>query len=151
MRPGPFAARQNRGMTTHPPVSLSAIGSFHAHIYFDGAGQRERAMALREQIGERFHVALGRVHDRPIGPHARCMYQASFDAATFGKIVPWLMLNRQGLAVLVHPTTRDERRDHVTHALWMGEMLGIVGPEHLGTDVEVEMPREVNTRPTMAP
>jgi len=138
-------------MTSHTALPLSAIGSFHAHIYFDGPEQRALAMALREQIGARFSVALGRVHDRPIGPHARCMYQASFDAGTFGKIVPWLMLNRQGLAVLVHPTTRDERRDHVTHALWMGEMLPIVGPEHLGTDVEVELPGEVNTRPTIVP
>ncbi|HEX4509914.1 MAG TPA: DOPA 4,5-dioxygenase family protein, partial [Burkholderiaceae bacterium] len=68
-------------MTTLLP--LSAIGSFHAHIYFEGAAQRATAMALREQIGERFRVTLGRVHDVPVGPHARPMYQAAFDAATF--------------------------------------------------------------------
>ncbi len=138
-------------MTMHEPVPLSAIGSFHAHIYFDGAAQREVAMAIRAQIGERFRVALGRVHDHPVGPHARCMYQVSFDAATFGNFVPWLMLNRQGLAVLVHPATRDERRDHLAHASWMGEMLEIRGPEHLGTDVDVELPRPPNTAPTLAP
>ena len=138
-------------MTMHEPVPLSAIGSFHAHLYFDGPAERERAMAIREQIGERFLVALGRVHDRPVGPHPRCMYQVSFDAATFGKFVPWLMLNRQGLTVLVHPATRDERRDHLVHALWMGAVLQIVGPEHLGTDVEAELPREPNTAPTLAP
>ena len=138
-------------MTKPEPVPLSAIGSFHAHIYFDGPAQRARALAIREQIGERFRVSLGRVHDRPVGPHARCMYQVSFDAATFGNFVPWLMLNRQELAVLVHPATRDERRDHLVHALWMGEMLEIVGPEHLATDVEAERPREPNTAPTRAP
>ena len=138
-------------MTMHEPVPLSAIGSFHAHLYFDGPAERERAMAIREQIGERFLVALGRVHDRPVGPHPRCMYQVSFDGATFGKFVPWLMLNRQGLTVLVHPATRDERRDHLVHALWMGAVLQIVGPEHLATDVEAEPPREPNTAPTLAP
>ena len=133
------------------PQPLAAIASFHAHIYFDSPAQRERALALRERIGERFAVALGRVHDRLVGPHARPMYQVAFDVATFGNFVPWLMLNRQGLTVLVHPNTRDERRDHLVHALWMGEVLEIVGPEHLGADVEPELAPPPNTAPTLAP
>ena len=138
-------------MTTPAPQPLAAIGSFHAHIYFDGPAQRETAMALREQIGERFAVALGRVHDRLVGPHAREMYQVAFDVATFGNFVPWLMLNRQGLTVLVHPNTRDSRRDHLVHALWMGEVLDIVRPEMLGTDDEPELAPPADTVPTIAP
>ena len=138
-------------MTTPTPQPLAAVGSFHAHIYFDGPAQRETALALREQIGARFRLRLGTVHDRLIGPHARAMYQISFDVATFGNFVPWLMLNRQGLTVLVHPNTRDERRDHLVHALWMGEVLDIVGPEHLATDMEAEQALPPNTAPTIAP
>ncbi len=153
MRPGPHAFRrvQNGAMTTHTPLPLAAIGSFHAHVYFDGAAQRELAMTLREQIGERFAVTLGRVHDRLVGPHAHTMYQVAFDVAVFGKFVPWLMLNRQGLTVLVHPNTTDTRRDHLVHALWMGEVLDIVGPEHLGTDDKVELAPTPNTQPTLQP
>src|SRR5579862_6996571 len=136
-------------MTTPSPQPLSAIGSFHAHIYFDGAAQRETAMALREQIAERFSVTLGRVHDRLVGPHARPMYQVAFDATIFGNFVPWLMLNRQGLVVLVHPNTRNERRDHLVHALWMGEILEIVGPEHLAEDMAAELAPAPNTQPTL--
>ncbi len=138
-------------MTTPSPQPLAAIASFHAHVYFDGAAQRERALALREQIGARFAVTLGRVHDVLVGPHARAMYQVAFDVATFGNLVPWLMLNRQGLTVLVHPNTRDERGDHLVRALWMGEVLEIVGPERLGVDVEAEQAPPPNTRPTIAP
>ncbi len=138
-------------MSTPDPQPLAAIGSFHAHVYFDGPAQRETAMALRGQIGARFRLRLGTVHDRPIGPHARAMYQISFDVATFGNFVPWLMLNRQGLTVLVHPNTRDERSDHLVHALWMGEVLDIVGPEHLGTDMVAEQPQPPNSAPTIAP
>jgi len=136
-------------MTT--PTPLSAIAGFHAHIYFEGTAQREAAMALREQVAERFAVTLGRVHDRPVGPHARCMYQVVFDASIFGNFVAWLMLNRQGLAVLVHPNTRNERRDHQVHALWMGEMLEIVGPEHLAEDIEPGDAPAPNTQPTLRP
>ena len=138
-------------MTTASPQPLSSIGSFHAHIYFDGAAQREAAMALREQIAERFAVTLGRVHDRLVGPHARPMYQVAFDAAIFGNFVPWLMLNRRGLVVFVHPNTRNERRDHLVHALWMGEVLEIVGPEHLAEDVDAELAPAPNTQPTLEP
>jgi aromatic ring-cleaving dioxygenase len=137
--------------TASPSIApLAAIASFHAHVYFDGAAQREVAIALRERIGERFSVALGRVHDRPIGPHARSMYQVAFDTATFGNFVPWLMLNRQGLTVLVHPNTRDPRRDHLVHALWMGEMLHIVDADGLPADDEAELPLPPNTAPTIA-
>jgi aromatic ring-cleaving dioxygenase len=138
-------------MISSEPQTLAAIASFHAHVYFDGPAQRERALALREQIGARFSVALGRVHDGPVGPHQRAMYQVAFDVATFGNFVPWLMLNRQGLTVLVHPNTRDERGDHLTRALWMGEILEIRGPEHLSADMEPEAPRPPNTQPTLAP
>ena len=138
-------------MTTPSPQPLAAIGSFHAHVYFDGPAQRETALALRAQIAERFAVTLGRVHDGLVGPHARAMYQVAFDVPLFGNFVPWLMLNRQGLTVLVHTNTRDERRDHLVHALWMGEILDIVGPEHLAADMEPERAPPPNTQPTVAP
>jgi aromatic ring-cleaving dioxygenase len=138
-------------MTRTDPQPLAAIASFHAHIYFDGTAQRELAMALREQIGERFSLALGRVHDRLVGPHARSMYQVAFDVATFGNFVPWLMLNRRGLTVLVHPNTRDARRDHLVHALWMGEVLDIVNADDLPADDVAEPPLPSNTRPMLAP
>jgi DOPA 4,5-dioxygenase len=136
-------------MTASSPQPLAAIGSFHAHVYFDGPAQRETALALRAQIAERFAVTLGRVHDGRVGPHARAMYQVAFDVPLFGNFVPWLMLNRQGLTVLVHTNTRDERRDHLVHALWMGEILDIVGPERLAADMEPERAPPPNTQPTI--
>ncbi len=129
------------------PQQLAAIASWHAHIYFDGDAERETALALRAQIAERFAVALGRVHDRAIGPHPGPMYQVAFDVASFDRVVPWLMLNRRGLTVFVHPNTRDERRDHLVHALWMGRVLEIDG-SRLETDHEPEAALPPNTTPT---
>jgi aromatic ring-cleaving dioxygenase len=137
-------------MPEDDPWPLAAIASFHAHVYFDGASQRETAIALRTRIGERFSVTLGRVHEVAFGPHARAMYQVAFDTPTFGNFVPWLMINRQGLAVLVHPNTHYPRRDHLVHALWMGEILAIEA-DGLPADDEAEGPLPPNTQPTIAP
>jgi DOPA 4,5-dioxygenase len=134
--------------TLHP---ISDIASYHAHIYFDGPAQRARALALREQIAQRFTVALGSIHEGPVGPHARAMYQVSFDVPTFAGLLPWLMLNRNGLAVLVHPNTGRERGDHLRHAIWLGEMLPIVNTERLSESTEAEGPRPANTHPTLPP
>jgi len=34
-----------------------------------------------------------------------------------------LMLNREGLSVLVHPSTGDGYGDHMERSLWLGERL----------------------------
>jgi DOPA 4,5-dioxygenase len=100
-----------------PP--LSRIHSYHAHNNFD-PGTRGRAEALRAQISERFSVQLGRWREAPVGPHSAAMYQVAFAPEVFAAFVPWLMLNRQGLDVLVHPNTGAPRDDHLVHALWLG-------------------------------
>src|SRR2546426_966665 len=79
---------------------------YHAHIYYNAA-TRPVAERLREAIGNRFEAELGRWHDAPVGPHPAPMYQVAFPAGEFPRLVPWLMLNRGGLKVLVHPQTDD--------------------------------------------
>ena len=111
-------------MTTEPRDPATAIDGYHAHVYYDPASTRDRAERIRASIAERFPDAqLGRWHDAPVGPHPRAMFQIAFPNALFPALVPWLMLNRLGLAVLVHPNTEDARADHLDHALWMGEVL----------------------------
>ena len=113
------------------PTPISAIKSYHAHIYFrDAAGALDRG-GFAENIGERFWVQMGRWHDKLVGPHARPMYQVAFTVEVFASFVPWLMLNRSGLTVLVHPNSGNPRNDHLIHAFWMGEMLPIVRPDQV--------------------
>lgn len=103
---------------------VSEIAAYHAHVYFDLA-ERDVAERLREIISQRFTGEVGRLHEKAIGPHPKPMYQVAFSCDEFAKIVPWLMLNRSGLSVLVHPRTGDEAADHDTNALWLGERLPI--------------------------
>ncbi len=98
------------------------IRSYHAHIYYRPE-TRPAAERLREAIGAQFDVELGRWHDEPVGPHPTAMYQVAFPVAEFPRLVPWLMLNRGGLDVLVHPQTEDAYDDHAIHALWLGSKL----------------------------
>ena len=105
----------------------TTIESYHAHVYFDGPAARERAAVLRDQIAARFRVQMGRWRDQPVGPHPLPMYQVAFEAALFPCFVPWLMLNRQGLTIVVHPNTDRPRDDHLQHALWLGAVLELDG------------------------
>ena len=130
---------------------ISAISSYHAHIYFNGPEQRAAALALRERIAERFAVQLGRVHEALVGPHARPMYQVAFSTGLFSHFVPWLMLNRQDLAVLVHPDTGHARGDHLRHALWLGETLPILHADMLPEDGGLDAPPVANTTPSLEP
>jgi DOPA 4,5-dioxygenase len=100
------------------------IRGYHAHIYYDAASKPEAAR-LREAIGNGFEVRVGNWHDEPVGPHPVSMYQIAFPVAEFARLVPWLMLNRSGLNVLVHPETADAYDDHTINALWLGTPLAL--------------------------
>jgi aromatic ring-cleaving dioxygenase len=101
---------------------LARIEGYHAHVYYD-PGTRPIAERLREAIGAGFTVTLGRWHDGPVGPHPTSMYQVAFPVGEFPRLVPWLMLNREDLDVLVHPLTGDDYEDHSRFALWLGTKL----------------------------
>lgn len=105
--------------------NADAITGYHAHIYYDEAS-RENAAWLREQIALRFAVVLERWREEPVGPHPQAMYQIAFKVSEFEKLVPWLMLNRQGLVILIHPETGgDDVADHDVYPLWLGEKLDL--------------------------
>jgi DOPA 4,5-dioxygenase len=129
---------------------VAEIASYHAHIYFDVVAEREQALALRAAIAERFWVRLGTVWDRPVGPHSRAMYQVAFGPELFATFVPWLMLNGAGLSVLIHPNTRNMRRDHLHDAVWIGRALDLRG-EILAEENEAELAGPPNTAPTVEP
>jgi aromatic ring-cleaving dioxygenase len=102
------------------------IRDYHAHVYYDPAGSRERAARLRERVAAAFPDArLGRWHDVPVGPHPQSMYQIAFPPALLASFLPWLMLNRDGLTILLHPGTGDDYADHGEHAVWLGGMLAL--------------------------
>ena len=110
--------------TVAPLADPGIIRHYHAHVYYDPASSRDRAERLRERVAAAFPQAtLGRWHDELVGPHLQSMYQIAFPCALLASFLPWLMLNRDGLTILLHPGTGDAYADHTDHAAWLGGTL----------------------------
>jgi aromatic ring-cleaving dioxygenase len=111
--------------TTAPIVAdmPENLHGFHVHIYFDDTN-KGRATALRDTLVERFKAQspIGAKFVGIAGPHPTPQIGAIFPKAAFtADVVPWLMFNRQGLDILIHPLTDDEVEDHTAHAVWLGK------------------------------
>ncbi len=101
-----------------------SIRGFHAHVYFDGPTQRSEAVALRNAASALIPTAhVGRIHDDPVAFHPTPMFQISIAPEQFSDLVPWLMLHRGALSIMVHPLTGDPLQEHTAQALWLGKQL----------------------------
>jgi DOPA 4,5-dioxygenase len=104
------------------PIDPARIADFHIHVYYD-AETRDRAALLRQWVEERFTVRMGGWHDVPVGPHPTAMYQIQFMPGQFPALVPFVMMNRMGLTILLHPESGRPLDDHTVNATWMGAVL----------------------------
>ena len=96
-----------------------SVNGYHAHVYYN-AETRPRAERLRETIATTLGVEVRELSDEPRGPHPVPQFRFTFATAQFETVMPWLMLNRQGLDVLVHPLTDNSYDDHSRCAVWLG-------------------------------
>ena len=106
------------------PMSLdTSTYRYHAHIYFL-EDTRDAAWALREEIEANFSpIDMGRFHEKCVGPHPRWSFQVAFNKDISADFIDWLMLNRKGLTIFLHPQTGNDLEDHRDNPLWMGETL----------------------------
>ncbi|BBB26134.1 DOPA 4,5-dioxygenase family protein [Amphritea japonica] len=96
------------------------ISAYHAHVYFD-AQSLDQATELCQQAHAVLGVSMGRIHQKPVGPHTEWSCQLSFDAKKIGEVLPWLTLNRNGLTVFLHPITGNDLDDHTKYVMWLGD------------------------------
>jgi len=116
-----------------PPTDLKTvvdeeIKEWHFHIYFHqgNAEEHEAALKLRDAVlalrrdGAFVAVPLFRVNSAPVGPHPVGSYEIWVPSETFSSVFSYLCMHRGNLSVLVHPLTREERKDHETRNAWLG-------------------------------
>ena len=98
---------------------MPEIAGYHAHVYYT-QDTKPRAEHLRTALAANFALKPGGLSDAPRGPHPISQFNTVFRTEDFPTVVPWLMLNRQDLDVLIHPLTNDMFDDHTIYAAWLG-------------------------------
>jgi aromatic ring-cleaving dioxygenase len=99
----------------------------HAHIYYAleeraaAAALREHFLRLHEASGEPRILFVGRLADRPVGPHPIPQYEIHFPEAARPAVIA--AIEASGLRALVHPLTDDDLADHTSLAHWIGAPL----------------------------
>jgi aromatic ring-cleaving dioxygenase len=69
---------------------------------------------------------MGQFSGERLGPHPVPQCQIIFAKAQFQEVVPWMMVNREGLDLLLDPLTDDMVDDHTVYALWLGKPITLV-------------------------
>ncbi|HTW53594.1 MAG TPA: DOPA 4,5-dioxygenase family protein [Stellaceae bacterium] len=102
-----------------------AVHGYHAHVYYS-AGTKPVAERLARRLNENFDVEIGAFSGERVGPHPVPQFQMIFRREQFADVVPWLMFNRDGLDILLHPLTDDMVDDHTVYATWLGRPVELV-------------------------
>ena len=108
-----------------PTAVDPAVHGYHAHVYYS-AETKPVAERLARRLNENFDVEIGAFSGERVGPHPIPQFQMIFKNEQFATVVPWLMLNREGLDILLHPLTDDMVDDHTVYATWLGEPVELV-------------------------
>jgi DOPA 4,5-dioxygenase len=111
-------------MTEKTAQSVANLG-YHAHIYYEPATTRAVAEQVCAALGAKFPVEIDGFRDIPVGPHPVANVLVVFRPEQFDEVVPYLMLNRGGLDILVHPLTTDAVEDHSSYAIWLGNPVAL--------------------------
>ncbi|KIP07484.1 hypothetical protein PHLGIDRAFT_89449 [Phlebiopsis gigantea 11061_1 CR5-6] len=109
-------------------VVESEIKEWHFHIYFHqhNASEHQAALDLRDAVlrlrrdGAFIAVPLFRVNTDPVGPHPVGSYEIWCPSESFVSVYSYLCQNRGDLSILVHPLTREQRKDHEIRNAWIG-------------------------------
>ena len=106
--------------------NTTEIQGYHAHVYYDNALERDKAAWIKEHLTHHFpNLQLGTMHAEATGPHPLPMFQIRFTQDDFSQVVSWLVMNHQGLSVLIHPDSGEHDWDYDQHSMWLGKQLKI--------------------------
>merc|ERR1711964_395239 len=62
---------------------------------------------------------------RPLGPHLASQIRLWVPLEYVGEALSFILLQNDGLSVLIHALTTEEMKDHSDRAIWMGKPLDL--------------------------
>lgn len=92
---------------------------FHFHIYFERI-DKGKAEEIIEKIRLLDDLSIGRMWDKPVGPHPIGSCQITVPKESFASMVEWFQLHRNGLDIFIHPVSGDDLKDHTDYVIWLG-------------------------------
>ena len=96
------------------------MNQFHAHVYYDSSSFY-KAKVLVKKAYKINGVNVGKMHEKPVGPHPVWSCQLLFDKGQLTNMLVWLLKNRDDLTIFIHPVTDNELLDHTDFAIWLGD------------------------------
>ena len=106
-------------------MNTEKITGYHVHVYFHDAESRAKVISFRQTMQQTFQIEYSPIFEEPEfnDPHQRAGFFAELPAAEFGAVVPWVMLNQNGMNMFIHPITGDHIADHRDFPMWLGMSL----------------------------
>ncbi len=98
------------------------IKNYHFHLYYPlTEDQIQKASAILGKLSEeKQDMPIGRIWERPVGPHPIGSCQVTVETSRFQEMMEWFLKNRNGLSLFIHPDTGNDLADHTEHVIWMG-------------------------------
>ncbi len=93
---------------------------YHFHIYFEFT-DLSRAQDLVQELEQIHHIGIGRIWNKPVGPHPVGSCQITVYPNYFHEMSDWFLLNRKGLSIFIHAVSGDDLKDHTDYVMWIGE------------------------------
>jgi aromatic ring-cleaving dioxygenase len=92
---------------------------YHFHIYFE-SNQLNITKKMVEKLSKLDYPEIGRIWERPVGPHPTNSCQITIFKDNFHQMTEWFLNNRNGLSIFVHAVTGNDLIDHTDYVMWIG-------------------------------
>jgi len=93
---------------------------YHFHLYYP-VEEIERAQKVIDKVKLELTSEVGRVWDKPVGPHPIGSCQVTIKKQEFLTAIHWFMKYREGFDLFIHPVTGNDLEDHTKNQMWMGK------------------------------
>lgn len=93
---------------------------YHFHIYFEPL-ELDKVQDLIERLKELENISIGRVWNKPVGPHPVGSCQITVLPEKMHEVFTCFLEYRNGLSIFVHPVSGDDWIDHTKYVMWIGD------------------------------